>query len=303
MKTKQTIPQIIRHVTLVGVAVNIVLTVVKIVVGYTGHSDALVADGIHSLSDFASDLIVLLFVAQAYKSVDEDHPYGHGKFETFASLLIAVALIAVGIALAAGGITSIIGVANGIRLPVPSIWTMLVAVLSIASKEWLFHYTRRAARRLKSSSLEANAWHHRTDAMSSIATLAGVSAGIIFGQRWCILDPIATIAIAVLIVLSALKIATPSVNELLEKSPGRSDMEAIEQSIRMVDGVKDFHHLRARHNGNRLIVDVHIKVDGNLTVVQGHRIATAVEESLKKCFGASTISNVHIEPYTGNQLK
>lgn len=290
-------PSVIRRVTMVGVAVNLLLTVVKITVGTLGHSDALVADGIHSLSDFASDIIVLVFVAFAYRKADSDHPYGHGKFETFASLLIAVVLIAVGISLGAGGVRDVVGVMEGRVLPVPSVWTIVVAALSIASKEWLFRYTRAAGRKVRSSSLEANAWHHRSDALSSVGTLIGVSAGYFLGRSWCVLDPIVTIVIAAFIVWSGIQIAMPSVNELLEKAPDEDMQAALRDTIASVPGVISFHRMRARRNGHLLIVDVHIKVDGGLSVVQGHEIATNTERALRAGFGPDTISYIHVEPY------
>ena len=208
----------IRRVTLVGFWVNAVLMVLKIIFGIIGHSDALVADGVHSLSDFATDAIVLVFVGIAYKSADSSHPYGHGKFETFASLLIAVVLLGVAAGIGIAGAGSIMSSMRGATLPRPDIFTIIVALASIGSKEYLYRYTIHAGKRINSSSLIANAWHHRSDAISSIATLIGVSAAYFLGSQWRILDPVASIIIAVFIAVSAIQIALPSVNELLERS-------------------------------------------------------------------------------------
>lgn len=180
-------------------------------------------------------------------------------------------------------------------------WTIIIAALSIATKEILYRYTIAAGRKADSSALTANAWHHRSDAVSSIATLAGVTAAFALGEHWRILDPIAAIIISVFIVISAIQIALPSVNELLERSLPQSQINEIEKAISSVDGVKSFHRLRTRRNGHSYIFDVHIKVDPLITVTEGHNIATAVEESLRHRFGSDLITSVHVEPYTGHR--
>lgn len=287
----------IRHVTLVGFWVNAVLMVLKIVFGIVGHSDALVADGIHSLSDFATDAIVLVFVGIAYKHADSDHPYGHGKFETFASLLIALVLLCVAIGIGVAGVRTISSALRGETLIRPDILTLLVAIASIGSKEFLYRYTIIAGRRIGSSSLIANAWHHRSDAISSIATLIGVSAAYFLGEHWRILDPIASIVIAVFIAVSAVQIALPSVNELLERSLPPKQVQKAAAIIMNVAGVKAYHRLRTRRNGHSVIIETHIKVDPEINVAEGHRIASEVERALRKGFGNDIITYVHVEPY------
>jgi len=289
--------KLIRHVTWVGFWVNAVLMILKIAFGLYGHSDALVADGIHSLSDFATDLIVLVFVGIAYKSADNKHPYGHGKFETFASLLIAIALLAVAVGIGVSGIRNISASLSGEVLPRPDVWTIAVALVSIMSKEYLFRYTIHAGRKCGSSSLIANAWHHRSDAISSIATLAGVSASFFLGEQWRILDPIASILIAVFIALSAVQIALPSINELLEKSLPPEQVKKACDIIAGVAGVMAFHRLRTRRNGHSSIIDCHIKVNPEINVAEGHEIATEVEKSLRQEFGDDIITNIHVEPF------
>ncbi|MDE6328334.1 MAG: cation diffusion facilitator family transporter [Duncaniella sp.] len=287
----------IRRVTWVGFWVNAILMVLKIAIGFYGHSDALVADGVHSLSDFATDLIVLLFVSIAYKSADSGHPYGHGKFETFAALIIGVILLGVAIGIGNSGLRSVIASAHGEMPPRPDLWTLAVAVISILAKELLFRYTIRASRTIGSQSLRANAYHHRSDAVSSIATLAGISAAYFLGDSWRILDPIASMLIAVFIAVSAIQICLPAINELLEKSLSPSRIDKVESIIEGVAGVKAFHRLRTRRNGHSVIIDVHIKVDPDITVSAGHDIASAVEKALHEEFDNDIITNIHVEPF------
>lgn len=287
----------IRRVTWVGFWVNAILMVLKIAIGFYGHSDALVADGVHSLSDFATDLIVLLFVSIAYKSADSGHPYGHGKFETFAALIIGVILLGVAIGIGNSGLRSVIASAHGEMPPRPDLWTLAVAVISILAKELLFRYTIRASRTIGSQSLRANAYHHRSDAVSSIATLAGISAAYFLGDSWRILDPIASMLIAVFIAVSAIQICLPAINELLEKSLSPSRIDKVESIIEGVAGVKAFHRLRTRRNGHSVIIDVHIKVDPDITVSAGHDIASAVEKVLHEEFDNDIITNIHVEPF------
>lgn len=291
----------VRSVTLTGFWVNAVLMVLKIFFGIYGHSDALVADGVHSLSDFATDVVVLIFIGMAYKAADTDHPYGHGKYETLASLLIAVALVAVGAGIGWGGITTTIGVLSGEEeLLRPDIWTLVVVLLSIVSKEWLFHYTRRAGRAVGSSALEANAWHHRSDAISSLATLAGISAAYFMGPSWRVLDPVASVVIAGFIIWAGISIARPSLGELLEEGLPADVLARISSAVETTPGVRAFHHLRARRNGHAVIVDMHIKVDPDITVTQGHDIASEVERRLRDIVGTDIISGIHVEPYKGH---
>lgn len=289
--------RIIRHVTWVGFWVNAVLMVIKITIGIWGHSDALVADGVHSLSDFATDFIVLVFVGIAYKSADTDHPYGHGKYETFGALLIAVILLVVAVGIGWGGVEAVIRSLKGEVLPRPDIWTMVVALMAIASKEWLYRFTIRQGKLIDSQSLIANAWHHRSDAISSVATLIGVTIAHFLGEGWRILDPLASILIAVFIGLSALEIARPSINELLERSLPPKVIEQLQQAIMSVPGVKAYHHLRTRRNGHSFLAELHIKVDPDITVTQGHAIASAVEIALRAILGPDSIITVHVEPY------
>lgn len=294
---------IIKHVTWVGFWINAVLMILKLVFGYYGKSDALVADGFHSMSDFGTDFIVLSMVGIAYKRADSSHPYGHGKFETFASLLIGVILLAVAVGTGWKGVDSSIMYFKGMELPRPDVWTIVVAIISILSKEWLFQYTYSKGKAVDSSALKANAWHHRSDAISSVATLIGVSGSYFLGMKFRILDPIASVLIGIFIAISAYKIARPAIDELLERSLPPQQVDHIRKIISSVPGVIAFHKLKTRRSGHSCIIDVDIKVDPDITVTQGHTIATDVERTLKEQLGDDLFIYVHIEPFFPHYVK
>ncbi len=287
----------IRRITWIGFWVNALLMVLKLIFGYCGHSDALVADGFHSLSDFATDFIVLAFVGMAYKSADDEHPYGHGKFETLASLLIAIILLGVALGICWSGVASLMHYFNGGELPRPDVWVIVVAVVSILAKEWLFRITASKGRAIGSSALIANAWHHRSDAISSVATLVGASGAYFLGASFRILDPVASMLIGVFIAVSAVKIARPSVDELLERALPSEQVEQISAIILSVPGVLGLHRLNTRRIGHGSIIDVHIKVAPDITVTQGHDIASRVEHDLRTRWNHDIIIYIHVEPF------
>lgn len=295
---EQEIVRVGRRVTWVGFWVNAALAAVKIVAGIVGRSGALVADGVHSLSDFATDVVVIVMLGVSRRSENSRYTYGHGKYETLGTLIIAVLLVGVGLALFYGGLEGVIKAARGEMPPRPTWLALIVAVLSIASKEWLFHYTRRWGERIGSSAVIANAWHHRSDAISSVATLAGVAGAMFLGHHWTVLDPIAAMLVSVFIVGVGVKLAIPSVKELLEVSLPESEVAAMKRIVKDTPGVIAFHHFRSRQNGDRKIVDIHLKVDPGITVSAAHDIATNVEERLRDHFG-NVLANTHIEPYRG----
>lgn len=286
----------IRKITLVGLWINVVLVVLKLAAGYTGHSDALVADGYHSFSDFVTDFIVIAFVAASYKKADSDHPYGHGKYETVATVLIGLILLVVSVLIGVDGAAKFFASLRGEVLPRPDMLTLYVAAASILLKEGCYRYTISAGRRLDSSALIANAWHHRSDAVSSVATLLGVGMALFLGEQWRIMDPAVSVLIAFMIGISAVKIAMPSVNELLEVSLPQATVQRMYDAIRAVGGVRDVHDLRARRNGHSTIVDVNIHVDPDISVRRGHAIASAVERALESSFGPDIMVYVHTEP-------
>ena len=206
-------------------------------------------------------------------------------------------LVIVAVGLGWSGVRAIISSLQGNPLPRPDIWTIVVALIAILSKEWLYRYTIATGKRIDSSSLIANAWHHRSDAISSVATLIGVSAGYFLGEGWRIADPVVSIIIAFFIAGSAIEIGRPSVDELLERSLPKDKIREIEEAVAAVPGVKDYHRLRTRRNGHSYLAELHIKVDPNITVTQGHAISTLVETSLRSLLGEDSIITVHVEPY------
>lgn len=287
-----------RRVTWVGFWVNAVLAAVKIAAGIAGRSSALVADGVHSLSDFATDLVVIVMLGVSRRSEDENYTYGHGKYETLGTLVIAVLLMCVGVMMFYDGLAGVIRAAGGELPPRPGMVTLVVAILSIVSKEWLFHYTRRWGERIGSAAVVANAWHHRSDAVSSVATLLGVAGAMWLGHRWTVLDPLAAMLVSVFVAAVGFRLAAPTMKELLEVSLPAAVVTDMKQVVASTPGVVAFHHFRSRRNGTRMIVDLHIKVDPDITVSRAHDIATDVETRLRDKFG-DVLANIHIEPYRG----
>ena len=286
----------IRRITIAGAVVNIVLTTLKIIAGILGRSAAMIADGVHSLSDLFSDVIVLIFTHISSKGKDRDHSFGHGKFETLATLIVSVMLVVVGADFMAKGVRKIIGVLNGEMIPVPGMVAFWAAAASIAAKEILYHVTARVGKKINSPVVMANAWHHRSDAFSSIGALAGIGGAIILGDRWAILDPLASCGISIAIIVVAVKMALPSLAELLEASLPEEMENEIKEIAMSVKGVDDIHELKTRRNGISVIIDAHVVVDPDMTVVQAHDISTAVETALRSRFGAETQVNIHVEP-------
>lgn len=292
----QKVVKIVRHVTWVGFWVNAVLMLFKITVGLWGHSDALVADGVHSFSDFATDILVIVVIGIAYKTADAEHPYGHGKYETLASLMIGVSLAIVAFGIGISGIKTVFKAFDGEILARPDMLTLWVALASILGKEFLYRYTYAQGKKVNSASLMANAWHHRSDAISSLATVIGIGASIFLGERWRVLDPIASVLISVFILVSAWKICSPAVKELLEVSLPSDAIKEIENIVETTPGVMAFHRLRTRRNGHSIIIDMHIKVESDISVKEGHTIASEVERRLRDKFGSDIITNIHVEP-------
>lgn len=295
--------RVARHVTWVGFWCNAVLGAAKVVAGIIGHSGAVVADGVHSFSDFITDAVILVMVGVSRKGADRKYQYGHGKYETMATMIIALCLLVVGIGIFWEGLHKVIETVNGQVLERPGYIALVMCVVSIAVKEWLYHYTRRAGERINSAAVVANAWHHRSDAFSSAATVIGVTGAIFLGERWRILDPVAAMIVAVFIVIVSVKLALPSIRELLEEALPEEMESDIKDAIRSTQGVYTFHHLRSRRSGNTIIVDVDLKVAPDITVVEAHKIASSAEKSIARRMGeASTIVTTHIEPYKGEEI-
>lgn len=285
-----------RHVTWVGFWTNAGLSVLKILAGVFGRSSAMIADGVHSASDLLTDIAVLIVIGVSRKKADSSHTYGHGKIETFVTFVISLLLAAVGIGILVDGVERGIEFFKGGVILQPTWIALAMAILSILTKEWLFRYTRTAARKIASSAMEANAWHHRSDAFSSIATLAGVAGAMFLGPKWRFLDPLAAVVVSALIIAMACNMAKTSIKELLEASLPKEELARISEIIKATPGVKDFHHLRSRSNGNTKIIDFHIKLDPSISLKEAHDIATEVETRIKKEF-APAVVNIHMEPY------
>ncbi len=282
--------------TVLGSVVNFALTGFKLAAGLLGGSAAMVADAIHSLSDFATDLVVLLTMRITRRPTDADHDYGHGKFETLATMIIGVALLLVGAGIGWSGIKTIHGATHGEPVPMPHLIALVAAAVSIVVKEWLYRWTVGVGRRINSSAVLANAWHHRSDALSSLGTLAGIGGAIFLGRSWTILDPIASIVVSFFILRVALQICHGSLNEMLESALPPADKARILELARSVEGVEDPHNLRTRRLGNNIAAELHVRVDADLSVREGHRIASEVERRIRAAFGNDTFVTVHVEP-------
>lgn len=292
----------IYKVTFIGSVINLTLLVFKFIAGVAGHSAAMIADAIHSLSDFISDIIVVAFVRISGKPEDDDHAYGHGKYETLASVIVGLILLAVGIGILIDGAKSTIAFFSGTQLEAPGSPALIAAIVSIVAKECLFHYTIKYARALDSSALTANAWHHRSDAFTSIATLAGIGGSMLLGAKWRVLDPLAAVIVSVFIIKAAYSLMKPGFDELMEKSLPDAIQDEIAKTILSTTGVDALHNLRTRRVGTHTAIDVHIKMSGDMTLWQAHNIASDVERRIKKTFGNNTFISVHMEPLTDDHV-
>ena len=287
----------IRNVTLIGYVGNLLLTVGKIIAGVVGKSSAMIADGVHSLSDLVTDIIVIAFIKTSAKERDDDHRYGHGKFETFATMLISFALLFVGAGILWASSRKVIDSIQGELLDQPGYIALYAALLSIVVKEGLYWYTKKTGQRVNSPAMIANAWHHRSDAFSSIGTALGISGAILLGEKWRVLDPIAGVIVSFFILKVAWEIANPSIKELLEGSlPEEIETDVID-IIKNNKGVKGFHNLKTRKIGDVYAFDVHIKVNKDLSVEHSHDIATEIEDSIKDKYGSQSHIGIHVEPY------
>ncbi len=288
-----------RKVTHLSIWVNVVLTGLKLAAGIFGRSQAMLADAIHSLSDFATDVAVLIGLRFTAKPVDKDHAYGHGKYETIVAAIIGMALAYVGIRIAGSAIHRVFDALHGEKLTMPSVWAFWAAVLSIATKEWLFRATMKVARATGSASLVANAWHHRSDAFSSIATAAGVGAAAFLGHDWLILDPIAALFVSIFLLKIAWRIIREQVGDLTDQSLAPEVCEEILAMARGIPGIAEPHNLRTRMVGRIPVIDLHIRLRAELPLREAHDLATALESALRQRFGKETIANLHLEPYSG----
>lgn len=289
--------EIIR-VTLIGTVINALLLVLKFIAGFMANSSAMIADGVHSLSDFLTDFVVIVMLRISSKPSDEGHDFGHGKYETLATSIIGLLLILVGGGILISGVEKIYGYFfSGGTLSSPGWLAFWAAIASIVLKEGIFQYTMFKSRNLNSEALVANAWHHRSDALSSIGTAIGIGAACFLGDTWSILDPLAAVVVSFFIFKVSIQLIKNSVNQLLESSLPKEVEDNIESLVHSFEGVKDMHNLRTRQIGVHYAINMHVRMDGNQTLYQSHEKATQIESRLREEFGPQTIITIHVEPW------
>ncbi|MCC7572543.1 MAG: cation diffusion facilitator family transporter [Candidatus Methanofastidiosum sp.] len=284
-------------VTYIGLLVNIILSILKFIAGLLGQSTAMIADSIHSISDTASDIVVLLGFRYVKKPIDDSHNYGHGKIETLSTAVVGLMLITVALFIVFSGLGKLSRSLQGDILARPESIALYAAIISIIVKESMYRYTAKVGREINSSLIIANAWHHRTDALSSIGTMIGIGGAIFLGEKWRILDPIAAIFVSILILKVAIEILWDSVNELIETSVAEEKKKELLELISNVGGVKDFHKLRIRHIGHYYSMSIHILVEKSLNIVEAHQISDTIEAKIRDYLGPETIITIHIEPH------
>lgn len=286
----------IYKVTFIGSFVNLLLVIFKFAAGVLGHSAAMLADAVHSLSDFVTDIIVLVFVRISNKPEDKSHDYGHGKYETLATALIGGILLVVGGGILWKGVSEIVRYLRGDVLESPGMFALVAAVFSIFAKEILYRYTVKKGKQLDSSAVMANAWHHRSDALSSVGTAIGIGGAILLGKNWRVLDPVAAVLVSFFIMKVAVQLLIPCIDELLEKSLPDEVEKEIENIVSSFKGVQEPHNLRTRRIGNHYAIEMHIRMNGDLTLRQAHETATAIESKLRERYGKDTHIGLHVEP-------
>lgn len=286
----------IYKVTLIGGIVNVVLLIFKFVAGFVGNSAAMIADAVHSLSDFVTDVIVLVFVRISGRPKDKSHDYGHGKYETLAITIVGLALLLVSVEIVYGGILKIVAWANGETLESPGMLALWAALLSVVMKEGVYRYSMSRARALNSQAVEANAWHHRSDALSSIGTSLGIGGAVCLGADWAVLDSLASVVVGFFIVRVSISLLRGSIGDLMEQSlPDEVENEILRLAA-SVEGISEPHDLRTRRIGNHYAIELHILVDGDIPLREAHDKASEVEELLRKHYGNDTHIAVHVEP-------
>jgi len=285
------------RVTWTGFFWNVLLMLFKLAAGIVGQSAAMIADAVHSLSDFVTDIFVVIGLSIVKKPADSCHKYGHGKVETLCSVIIGIMLFGVGTGILWSGTITIYKYFLGQAVYRPGLIALLAAVISIAVKEILYRYTIHAGKRIDSQALMANAWHHRSDALTSVGTTIGIGGAVLLGDKWRILDPLAAVIVSLVIIKVSIKIIYKNIQELLEGSLSEEIEQEILLNINRVKGVKNPHNLRTRRVGNAIAIDMHIMVDAKLSIVEAHNIATETEKKLRDKYGIGTIISIHVEPY------
>jgi len=280
---------------------NLGLSLLKVLAGYFGHSQAVLADGVHSASDFVTDILLLISLRIAAKPPDADHQYGHKRVETLMAAAFGLILVGVGASFIRSGVIRIDQIVNyGLRYEIGWIATAGALVTAVC-KEYLYHYNLRWGQRLNNQGIITNAWENRSDAMSSFGTFVGVTAVVVGGQRWTVLDPIITVIVAVLIIRFALGILLPNINILIGRSADQGVVESIRAAAESIPGVQDAHNIRTRFEGSDLAVDLHLDVLPTISVASGHELAEQVEKRIKASVPTVEEVIVHVEPGTGDK--
>ena len=286
------------RITFVGSVGNLILLLFKFVAGIWGHSSAMLADAVHSLSDFVTDVVVIVFVNISSKPKDAGHDYGHGKYETLATSIIGLALLVVGVSLFWDSLHKVFDYwVLGEPLESPGWIALMAALVSILIKELLFQITYRVGKRQNSQAVIANAWHHRSDALSSIGTTLGIGGAILLGPDWHVLAPLAAMVVSVFIVKVSLELMIPAINDLLEQSLPKEVENEILSIISENPKVKEPHNLRTRRIGNDFAIEVHIRVDGDMSVREAHALTKEIERKLYQKYGNTTHVVIHVEPF------
>jgi len=282
------------RVTWIGALTNLVLALVKGVFGVLANSQALVADALHSLSDLLTDALVLVAMRLGAQEPDADHPYGHGRFETLATVVLGLILIGAGLGIA---VNAAVRLAAG-EIPLPTWPALIAAAFSIGANEWLYRIQVRIGRKHRAPTIVANAWHHRTDALSSVAALAGI-AGSMMG--WLVLDTVAAVAVALMVVWAGGKLGWDAVKELVDTALDREEVERIQRQMLRIEGVQSVHNLKTRRMGPEVLVDVHVQVPGTISVSEGHQIAERVRQHLIETHPEVSEVLVHVDPENDEQ--
>lgn len=290
-----------KKVTVVSFVSNCILSVGKVIIGIIGTSGALIADGVHSLSDLVTDIIVFVSLRITRIPADEKHNYGHGKVETVATVLVSIALFIAGFTIGRDGIEDLIGFIKGDSFNSPAFIVVIAAAFSLIIKEIMFRYTLKTGKETGSEVLIANAWHHRSDALSSLGVLLGAGGAWLLGSRFGFLDSAAQIVVSLFIFRAAYKILKPNLGQLADEAIDEDEIKRIKQVLENNPDVFDYHHLRTRHVGSLHAIEVHILVNPELNISSAHDISTIIENEIRSSLGRECYVSVHIEPYVENQ--
>lgn len=285
-----------RTLTLACLASNLFLTVLKFIAGFVGHSAAMMADGAHSLSDILTDIILLFGVQLGSKPADKDHPYGHARIETLCALFIALFLLFVATSIFFASLKEIIQFAKGNVLPTPGFIALVMAFISVVIKEIMYQYSVKVGRKINSLAVIANAWHHRSDAFSSLAALIGIGGAILLGGRWTFLDPLVALFISILIFIMGLRMSKTSIDEIIDRALPEEEIKRIKKIALSIEGIKNPHAIKTRRSSYRIFIDLHIDIAKETSFVEAHEKTSLLEKELKKTYGHTAVIIVHAEP-------